>query len=295
MNDTIEGEARPLAIRENIEAPHQQNLALFPGDPSDVVAQAVKVADALKAVVEQKGLVKKIQGREFIEVAGWQTLGAMTRVTPFCEWTREVEGGWEARVVVKNSQGVEIGAAEAQCTKSENSWRSRDSYALRSMAQTRATSKALRSVLGFIVVLAGYKDTPAEEMGYAPPQPSEMPLEHALEKSVERVQAIQAKHIAKQEETTAIERAKRERIFDAITDSCGRHKISAEALDCICMAVTEKHCDPEWLTVPQLRRLRAALKAFVETKRPHNLDSVHSWCDEFRLAQSDESWSEEPL
>jgi hypothetical protein len=32
------------------------------------------------------------------------------------------------------------------------------------MAQTRAMAKALRSVLGFIVVLAGYQATPADEM-----------------------------------------------------------------------------------------------------------------------------------
>lgn len=142
------------------------NVALFPGDPSEVVAQAVKVADALKAVVEQKGLVKRIQGREFVEVAGWQTLGAMTRVTPFCEWSHPIgdDFGWEARVVVKNSAGIEIGAAEAQCTRDERTWAKRDSYALRSMAQTRATSKALRMVLGFIVVLAGYTDTPSDEM-----------------------------------------------------------------------------------------------------------------------------------
>jgi len=37
-------------------------------------------------------------------------------------------------------------------------------FQLRSMAQTRACSKALRNVLAWVVVLAGYKPTPAEEM-----------------------------------------------------------------------------------------------------------------------------------
>lgn len=37
-------------------------------------------------------------------------------------------------------------------------------FQLRSMAQTRACSKALRNVLAWVVVLAGYQATPAEEM-----------------------------------------------------------------------------------------------------------------------------------
>ena len=48
--------------------------------------------------------------------------------------------------------------------RSEKSWAGRDDFALRSMAQTRATSKALRMPLGFVVTLAGYLATPAEEM-----------------------------------------------------------------------------------------------------------------------------------
>lgn len=38
------------------------------------------------------------------------------------------------------------------------------SFQLRSMAQTRASAKALRNVLAWVVVLAGYRPTPAEEM-----------------------------------------------------------------------------------------------------------------------------------
>ena len=39
------------------------------------------------------------------------------------------------------------------------------SFQLRSMAQTRACAKAFRNVLAWVVVLAGYRPTPAEEMG----------------------------------------------------------------------------------------------------------------------------------
>lgn len=43
-------------------------------------------------------------------------------------------------------------------------------FQLRSMAQTRAGAKALRNALAWVVVLAGYAPTPAEEMPDAEPQ-----------------------------------------------------------------------------------------------------------------------------
>lgn len=48
------------------------------------------------------------------------------------------------------------------------------SFQLRSMAQTRAASKAFRLALSWVVVLAGFKSTPAEEMpGYGEPSSPE--------------------------------------------------------------------------------------------------------------------------
>lgn len=46
----------------------------------------------------------------------------------------------------------------------ETNWRGKPLFQLRSMAQTRACAKALRNVLAFVPVLAGYEATPAEEM-----------------------------------------------------------------------------------------------------------------------------------
>ena len=58
----------------------------------------------------------------------------------------------------------EVGWGEGRCTRSEGNWATRDDYQLSSMAQTRAQSKALRQPLGFVVSLAGYSATPAEEV-----------------------------------------------------------------------------------------------------------------------------------
>jgi hypothetical protein len=85
--------------------------------------------------------------------------------------------GWEARVIARTRMGEVVGSAEAECLRSEDAWSftpppnkygktppARDDYALRSMAQTRAVSKALRLPLGFVMQLAGFNPTPAEEM-----------------------------------------------------------------------------------------------------------------------------------
>lgn len=158
--------------------PHEQHSqTLFrTDDPVEVVERATRAADALKRVIEDRGMVQNIKGREHVLVAGWQTLGSMLGVVPVVAWTRPLENGWEARVEARTLDGRTVGAAEAMCTRDESTWKKRDDFALRSMAQTRATSKALRGPLGFVVTLAGYSDTPAEEMPPDPIQEKYAPL-----------------------------------------------------------------------------------------------------------------------
>lgn len=149
-------------------------------DPVEVVTRATQVADALKGVLDRQGLTAQISGKRHVLVEGWTTLGAMVGVTAVPAWTKPLEGdaptgkafGYEARVEARTLDGRVIGAAEAMCTRSENRWKTADDYAIRSMAQTRATSKALRGPLGFVVTLAGYQATPAEEMPHEPAQPA---------------------------------------------------------------------------------------------------------------------------
>lgn len=151
-----------LAVREEANAVAPAGL-FATDDPVEVITRATRVADALKAVVVGKKLISNIQGKEYPLAEAWTTLAAMLGLDVITEWTRRIEGGWEARVVVRRN-GLDVGAAEAQCTVDEKMWRSREDYARRSMAQTRATSKAIRAKLGFVMSLAGYQATPAEEM-----------------------------------------------------------------------------------------------------------------------------------
>jgi len=142
--------------------------------PVDVLPAAIEVATALKKVVTKQGLVSNIQGKAYPHVEAWTMLGGLVGVFASTEWTRRTDDGqgWEARVVARTRTGDLVGAAEAQCTRSESTWKNRDDYALRAMAQTRATSRALRQPLGWVMVLAGYEATPDAEM---PPPGSSAP------------------------------------------------------------------------------------------------------------------------
>ncbi len=163
MTEIVEGTLVEDPGTDIITAPAPTTL-FRTNDPVEVLEHASRVAQALKDVIDRQGLVTRIQGREHVRVEGWTTLGSMLVVVPVVEWTRRTEDGWEARVEARTLDCRVVGAAEASCSKQERTWKSRDDYALRSMAQTRATSKALRGPLGFVVTLAGYEATPAEEM-----------------------------------------------------------------------------------------------------------------------------------
>lgn len=145
------------------------DTTLFRADaPADVLAEARSVAMALKPALLEGGMVQQIGQSEHVKIEGWQTLGSMLRVTPHIVWTRKLAepfDGWEARAEIRTLDGRAIGAAEAMCERSEPNWRRSPEYAVRSMAQTRAQSKAFAGPLRFIITLAGYAGTPAEEAG----------------------------------------------------------------------------------------------------------------------------------
>ena len=165
-------------------------------EPAEVVRRASATATALAAVIRQKGLWTEISGKAHVHVEAWTMLGSMLGVFPVVVWTRRLEEpqGWEARVEARTLGGAIVGAAEAQCDRSEARWKSRDDYALRAMAQTRAVSRAMRAPLGFIVQLAGYDATLAEEMPGEPSGAAAAPSPQGSAGSSSDGKATQAQH-----------------------------------------------------------------------------------------------------
>jgi hypothetical protein len=74
------------------------------------------------------------------------------------------EIAYKATVRLKTSKGDDISKAEAFCSNLEESKMKNDEYAINSMAQTRATGKAFRLAFSWIMSMAGYEATPAEEI-----------------------------------------------------------------------------------------------------------------------------------
>lgn len=137
-----------------------------------------------QTVAKFYGVTAKVESTNFVDYGGVQ--------------------GFEASAVALDRNGQVVSRGESMCMRDEENWGSRPKYEwqdildtngkkiwdqalrqgkgaykqrkvqvgstpvplfqLRSMAQTRACAKALSNVFKWVVVLAGYKPTPAEEM-----------------------------------------------------------------------------------------------------------------------------------
>lgn len=138
--------------------------------PQEDTAFAQKSAIILKDIVNQNKWSIKLGGTsEHLKYEAWQTIGKYYGYTVKTGEANYIEygdiRGFEAKAwVIDNKTGIEIGGAEAACLSDEANWKNKPLFQLKSMAQTRAGSKALRQILGFVVALAGYNPTPAEEI-----------------------------------------------------------------------------------------------------------------------------------
>ena len=151
--------------------------------PQDVIQRATMIAQELAKIVDSHKLYSVIGGKKFVRVEGWATMGAMLGILPREFSCIEHESGdFEAVVeLIRASDGAVIGQGSAIVGMDEQTWSKRPRYARLSMALTRATGKAFRLGFSWIIALAGYEVTPAEEMDgviidNAPPPPPEYRL-----------------------------------------------------------------------------------------------------------------------
>ena len=167
---------------------------LFGGEPGHAIERMTTIANAFTDVLRQRKLVQEIniggQKSEHVKVEGWTLVASLVGVAAVpvsCVELRDEDGkllGFEAYAEARTLDQRVVGAATARCMFAEKFWKRADEYAVQSMAQTRAIGKALRGPLGFLVNLAGYEATPAEEMTFA---------EDASQASVTRRTAAPAK------------------------------------------------------------------------------------------------------
>ena len=133
-------------------------------NPKDILA----FANNLKEMVISNRLYTAIQGKNYVNVEGWQIAGAFTGIFPVVELVENLSEGdlykYRAEVSLRNAAGDKVGYGVAICTNKEPGKTRFDEYAVASMAQTRAVGKAFRMKIGWLLKIAGYETTPAEEM-----------------------------------------------------------------------------------------------------------------------------------
>lgn len=155
-----------LAVRERAS----QKLALREGKaPEEILCEAQKAAASLKRLISGKERPLIFRGEQYLEFEDWQTVAKFYGLAARTLEAEPVEifgvKGAKARAeVVDLKTGEAVGGAVAYCMRDEENWKEKPWFQLASMAQTRAGVKALRNVLAWVVVLAGYRPTPAEEL-----------------------------------------------------------------------------------------------------------------------------------
>jgi hypothetical protein len=161
----------------------ETKLAVIDSDPAEVVARGNNTAKACKAIILQNTM--QLQGKRWVKAEGWQALAAACGYSPRIDVVEELANG-DIRAMcslIRLSDGEVVASAEGYIGTDETMWKSRPRYAKRAMAQTRATSRACRSALAWIIPLldAGLETTPAEEVEHlalaakpASPAPAEV-------------------------------------------------------------------------------------------------------------------------
>jgi hypothetical protein len=156
----------------------------------------------LAKLIKEKGLSSNIQGKQFVNVEGWQfagaSLGLMPIITETTDLTRrgtepgQVEIKYMAKCEVRNiNTGQLVATGIAICSNFEHSKKRFDEYAILSMAQTRAIGKAYRNLLAWLMKAAGFEATPAEEMDFAPAEAPKKPTQTVQEVVAEIVEEEQ--------------------------------------------------------------------------------------------------------
>lgn len=128
----------------------------------------MEFATNLKEIIVQNQLFTNIQGKNYVNVEGWQAAGAFAGIFPMVDKVDNLSDGtyykYRAEVSLYDGNGNRVGSGMAICSNSEPGKTKFAEYAVASMAQTRAIGKAFRMKLGWLLKIAGYETTPAEEM-----------------------------------------------------------------------------------------------------------------------------------
>ena len=164
-------------------------------DTSSEIAEVIDVQVLVEQMKPYMGgkFVQDVHGRVYPKVEWWNQLGAFVGVKPVVEYDKRLDSSsarhsrdgeitYEAGIQLRSIDGRNIlhGRGISMCSSQEKMWSNTDEFAVRSMAQTRATGKAYRLGYSNVALACGIEATPAEEM-------------MGIEKPISRQSAPQAK------------------------------------------------------------------------------------------------------
>ena len=134
-------------------------------------AQAIEVAAILQRFVKEKKLTANIKGKDYPMVEAWAFAGSQLGLYPVVEFVQDLSDANQIKYlsevsIYRYADNMRISKGVAICSNKEANKRQWDEYAICSMAQTRATGKAFRNLLSWIMKAAGFEATPAEEMDF---------------------------------------------------------------------------------------------------------------------------------
>lgn len=129
------------------------------------------LAQDLAKFIKDNKLVADVQGKQFVNVEGWayagSRLGFIPVVQECSDQSTQAEIKYQARVsIIHLATGNTVGAGWAVCSSKESGKKFYQEFAINSMSQTRATGKAYRNILGWVMKAAGYEACPLEELEY---------------------------------------------------------------------------------------------------------------------------------
>jgi hypothetical protein len=134
-------------------------------------AQTLQLAAELQRFVKEQKLTVNIKGKSYPLVESWQFAGSQLGLIPIIQSVQNISTDSEVKYsatveVIRIADGLVVSRGFAICSNKEGNKRTWDEYAICSMAQTRATGKAFRNILSWLMKAAGFEATPAEEMDF---------------------------------------------------------------------------------------------------------------------------------
>lgn len=154
----------------------EKNINKAKPAPKKVASKEPSDAELLKAFVNKNGLALTKNGKNYLLAEAWQFVARLKGITPSFESASEIVStadreGKELRYlmvtttcVLKDKDLREVSRSTIVATSLESFLKDKPAYAVWGMSETRALSRAIRNIYGYIARDAGYQATPWEEI-----------------------------------------------------------------------------------------------------------------------------------